>query len=370
MTYPVRGFAGGAGRPAWPQPVIITTTGATFSPSVQVAAQNVTVTWTWAGGQVTGLNPVISFGSAGTRTVYMTAAIPGGYSALNQVTVFNVGYTYSNDTGTYSPPPSYGKAAQAVSALAGVSSMTGLQLFLAGGITGLTGPADFTGMSQLTNIECYGSRFTSFNVTGCTSLQRLVVEQDNLAAANVNPVLATLRELRLAAQQGSALTFSPAVSGPFPVLYHFCLRDQAVTGMPNLGTALPAVSELWIWNTGQSGTLAPSSAALTNVQAYGNSYTSANFAGLFVTGSTAYLDLHSNQLAACTLAGCTALGYVDLSGNLLTQSQVDGVLGVLAGTSVPNGTVNVGGTGNAAPSSAGLSSTTALAGRGWTVTHN
>ena len=371
MTIPGRGlpgYASGAGLPVPPSQVIITTNGSTFAPTI-TAPSGAVVTWWWNGGSAQGASPSINFGSSATRQVIMTVTLNGA-DAMSQVTVFNIGYNYSNDTGNYSPLPAYNKSPQPVAALANINKMTGLVLFLAGEINTLTGPADFTGMSQMTNIECFGSSFTSTVLTGCTSLQRMVFESNNFTSININPALSALREVRMAAQQGGSLTFTPAVSGPLPVDYHWCFRDQTITDMPTLATTLPAVQELWIWNTGQSGTLVTGSTALTNVQAFTNSYTSADFTGGFVTGTGAYLDLHSNSLTTVTLTGCTSLLFADLHDNLLTQGAVDAVLGVLAGTSISNGTVNVGGTGNAAPSSAGLTSAATLTGRGWTVTHN
>src|SRR5690242_10544585 len=93
---PAPRIAGGAGVP----PVTITATGSAFSPVVAVNP-GVTVTWSCpaAGITTTGTAPTLSFGSAATRTVYMTAADANGNDALNQVTLFNIGFSHLDDQG-------------------------------------------------------------------------------------------------------------------------------------------------------------------------------------------------------------------------------------------------------------------------------
>src|SRR5690242_959948 len=212
----VPGRAGGAGLPV-PPAVVITTTGSTFSPWVQ-APSGVTVTWTWAGGSTTGLTPTLSFGSAATRTVYMTASAAGRYSGLDQVTLFNIGFSHLDDQGGNSLDSSYDWTPQLVSGLAGVNFMTGLRKFLAADIAGLTGPVSFDGLAQLTHIECYQSGFTSATVRGCNSMVRLVLESNKLTAFDLNPVAATIREFRCAFQQTGALALTPLAGGAMPNL--------------------------------------------------------------------------------------------------------------------------------------------------------
>lgn len=364
-----------AARPGVP-PVTITTTGSTFSPWVAAPAY-VTVTWTCpaAGITTTGLTPTLSFGSVATRIVYMTAQDANGNDALNTLTLFNVGFDSTNDPGRYSLPSTYNWAAQSISGLGNVNSMTGLQLFLAANITTLTGPVTFDGMPRLTNIECYNSRFTSATVRGCLSLLRIVIEQNSLTSFDPSPVASTLGELRLAFQSSGALAFPAGLTG-FPNLYHWCVRDQTVTNMPDFSTGFPSLSQLWIWNTGQSGTLTVnSSVQMDSVLAHDNTYTTANLGSLFpftggqLTGQIAMANCH---LSSVTITGDGQLFSVDFSNNLLPQAQVDGVLTTMNGygTTDAQGVINVGGTGNAAPSATGTSAKNALISRSWTVTTN
>jgi hypothetical protein len=383
-TSAVRGATGSGGTPVRVQPVVITTTGSTFSPWLQ-ATQGVTVTWTWSGGSATGLLPSINFGSAATRTVTMTATIPGGYNALNQIRMFNIGYDHTNDPGYDSLSSAYDWPAQSVAGISGISSMSGLVLFLAEGIPALAGVADFTGMSRLTHVDSYGSSFSKAIFSGCTSLLRCDVELNDIVPSNsfldLNPVAGNVYDLRAAHQNAGigGMTFTPLRS-PLAGLYHFCVRDQQITNMPDLATQLPVVVQLWIYNCGQSGAFTPVSASLFDILAYSNSYSSADLTNQFPTPaqpvppasttSVPRLDLHSNSLTSCTLTGCPALLAIDLSSNLLPQAQVDSVLATVDGFATSSGTLNLGGTGNATPSAAGLTSKTNLTGRGWTVTTN
>jgi hypothetical protein len=61
-----------------------------------------------------------------------------------------------------------------------------------------------------------------------------------------------------------------------------------------------------------------------------------------------------------------------LSSNLFTQAAIDAILAafVTAGRVSGTRTLNLGGTGNASPSVAGLASVSTLVTRGWTVTYN
>ena len=349
-------------------PVTITTTGSTFSPKVALASgSTATVTWACPGASITttGLNPTLSFGSSATRTVYMTVLDSNGYEAIDQVAVFNLGFDHTNDAGTYSLSSSYDYTAQSVSAIEGVRNMAGLQLFMAANIAGLEGTLDFTGLSQLTNIELFGSSVQDIILTGCTALLRLCGEGNKLTALDLNPAGDNAAEIRVAVQQGGALTLAP-LNKPILNDYHWCFRDQTVTNMPDLPVALPHVVELWIWGTGQSGTLTVRSDSVNNLQAYSNSYTSADLANQFPAGRAGYVDLHSNSLTSITLTGCSGIGYLDLHSNTFDQATVDSILATADSWSTSGGTLDL--SSNTAPSTTGLTHKTNLTNRGWTVT--
>ena len=81
----------------------------------------------------------------------------------------------------------------------------------------------------------------------------------------------------------------------------------------------------------------------------------------------------TNQLTGYTGGGVSiTLGDFQAQNNLLTQAAVDAILAdfVTANKTTGTRTLNLGGTGNATPSAAGLTDKATLQGRGWTVTTN
>jgi hypothetical protein len=344
--------------------VRITTTGSTFNPTIELATgSTATVIWTTEGGEVaTGVNPTFNFGSAATRHVQM-AVLNGSTNALDEVVTFNLGFNNSQDTGRYSIGVTYNKTAQAVSLVENINILTGLKRFAAAN-TNLAGTLDFTGCSALEFIECYGADVQGVTLTGCTSLIRLCVEQNNLSTLNLNPVAANLYDLRCAAQQGGALTFTPLTSN-MAVLYHFCIRDQTITNYP-AASRLPVVEELWAWNCGLSGALTTASSATKSVALYSNSFTSADFTDQFPFGRGATLDLHNNQLSSITLTGCRGIYGFNVRTNNFDQADIDGILSTIESFGTWTGVIDV--SNNAIPSAAGFASANTLRSRSWTVT--
>ena len=360
-------------------PVVITTTGATFSPVVALKAGSAaTVTWSCAGfTSQTGVSPSFSFGSAATRTVNMTVTGGGGYA---DVTLFNVGYDNTVDPGTYMPPSGYAKAAESVSGIANINSLTGLIYFLAD-FTPLAGVIDFTGMSALQFVECFGSDINGVTLTGCTSLIRLQIEACNQnRPLDLNPVAANLRDLRSAIQQGGRLEFVTLTS-PMAALYHFCVRDQFLVNPPTLAS-FPVLQQFWTWNGGSaqpvnaySYELSFSSDALLDVVSYQNQWSSADLTGIFPASrdsaslpfgtNNVRCDLHNNRLTSVILTGCEGLQNIDFSFNRLGTAMVDYVLTAAAGWGTSNGALDL--RSNAPPTAAGTAAAATLTGRGWTV---
>jgi hypothetical protein len=340
------------------------TTGATFNPTVELAGgSTATVSWMVEGGATfTGINPTINFGKPATRHVRM-AVDDGGADALDEVITFNLGFNHQDDSGTYNMGARHDKAGQAVTHVENISRLAGIRRFAAAH-TALAGSLDFAGCSRLQYVECFNSDVQSVNVTGCTSLIRLVVERTNLTTLNLNPVAATLRDLRGAAQQSGTLTLTP-LNAPMAALYHFCVGAQVVFDHPT-SAQLPVVEERWDWDTGQFGELTSASSAMRSLLASANHYTTADLTNQFPVGRNAALDASSNNLTAVDLTGCNGLQDIDLSKNSLNAAAVDGVLGVVASWGTGGGLLNL--SANSVPSMNGVASRAQLTGRGWKVT--
>jgi hypothetical protein len=343
--------------------VRITTNGTTFNPTVELAAgSTATVSWTIEGGaMVTGINPTISFRTAAIRHVRLTVD-DGGADALDKVITLNLGFNHLDDAGTFNMGARHDKPGQAVTLVEDVSLLTGL-LHFAAAHTPLTGSLDFIGCSRLQYIECFDSDVQSVNVTGCSSLIRIVVEQTNLTTLDLNPVAATLRDLRGAGQRGGRLTLTP-LKAPMVALYHFCVRDQVVVNHPS-AAQLPVIEELWDWNTRQSGVLTSSSSAIRSLLTFGNGYMTADLTDQFPAGRNGTLRVFNNNLTSIALTGCSGLNDIDLSNNSLGTVEVDAVLALVASWGTSGGQLNL--SANSVPSLNGATSRATLTKRAWTV---
>lgn len=256
--------------------VTVTTTGATFSPKLELVADSTAIV-RWINLDTTeplgiGANPTISFGSTGVRRIGFRVE-RGGIDAFDDVLTLNLGFNHDEDSGQYNIGASYDYTPQDISGVSGLQQLVNLKRFLAAG-TGLTGQVDFSGLSQLEFIECFNSRVQSVDLTGCTSLIRLCMEANNLSSLDLNPVRNNLRDLRAAVQTTPSLTFA-ILTGPMTYLYHYCVRDQIIiNSVPH--SQLPVIEEHWDWNTGQSTSDAPISTALRSYISYSNPYDQAS----------------------------------------------------------------------------------------------
>jgi hypothetical protein len=341
----------------------ITTTGATFEPTVELApGSTATVSWAVEGGAtLRGCTPVIDFGTAAVRHVRLSVREDGG-DALHQVTTLNFGFGHLDDSGTYNMGARHDKAGQKVTLVEGLPQLRGLIRFAAAR-TPLRGLLDFSGCSALEFVECFQSDVQSVNLTGCTSLVRLTMENANLSHLDLNPVAANLRDLRAAIQQSGTLTLSP-LAAPLASLYHLCIRDQSVVNYPTV-EQLPHVEERWDWNTNRCGALVSASRAIRSLRTFHNSYTTADLTDQFPAGCDGVLEAGNNQLTAVDLTGCSGLQRIDLRNNRLSTAAVDTVLGVAASWATSGGTLDL--SGNGIPSVKGAAAVATLRERGWVV---
>jgi hypothetical protein len=154
------------------------------------------------------------------------------------------------------------------------------------------------------------------------------------------------------------------------------LNNNQLTGSIPALSANTSLVTLYLNNNQLTGSIPDLSAntSLVNLFLDRNQLTG-NIPDLSANTSLVNLYLYNNQLVGYAGGSVSnTLGTIRAENNLLTQSAVDGILAavVAAGRTSASGTcvLNVGGTGNAAPSAAGLSDVATLTGRGWTVTHN
>lgn len=351
--------ATGESAPEVPDGVEFSTTGTTFSPAVELAADSsADVVWRDAAGTelARGESPTIRFDSPGARTVVMT-------TTFADVLTVNLGFSAEDDKGDHSLDAAYDKAPEGVTGVAGLGLLVNLRRFLAGR-TGLEGALDLSGLASLEHVECFEAKVTSIELAGCRSLVRLCLEGNRLRTLDLNPVAASLRDLRAASQEEGRLEFTP-LTQPLARLYHFCVRDQVVIGHPE-SAQLPVCEELWNWNCGQSGGF-PTPGRADTVLAAANSYTSADLTGQW-TGDDGWggLDLTGNRLTSVTLSGCRSLQTIRLGDNALDQAEVDRVLAEVASWRTTGFELVLDGS-NAAPSGSGRRRAEELRGRKWKV---
>lgn len=331
--------------------VRFTTTGASFNPTIELWADAIgSARWVCEEDltELTGNDPTFTWGSAAVRHVRLFVEVtPGGTDILSDVRVLNLGYHWYNDAGNYracregtTDYDDYEKDSQALSAIEGIANLTDLYAVMANNTT-LSGTLDFTNMTMLQFVEFYYADLTEVFFDGCSSIVRICTENCSLSTINLNPVASTIRDFRGAIQNSASLTFVELTSDLIN-LYHLCVRDQIVLNLPP-ASRLPAVEELWIWNTGQTGTLV-TGPSVTSCLAYGNGFTAADISA-------------STNIVSCTLYG-----------NNLTTTFVDLILITLNGFSGFTGnshSVNL--TGNAGPSANGVAAANSLIAKGVVV---
>lgn len=360
-------------------PVTMTVEGTTFSPVLELrAGSTATVTWTDEAGTVlaTGTTPTITLPDATPRTVRLLVSAPA------DVVTLNLGFHEGQDAGRESLPSSYRHPTQPVTSITNLQNLSGLRRFMAActdGVTtpssGYTGPLlgghlSFAGMANLEYIECYHNQVSSVTLTGCTSLIRLCLEAVALSQPlDLNPVRHNLRDLRAAVQQGGTLTLT-SLEGPMEQLWHFCTRDQTLTGLPDMSD-LPHIEQLWVWNDDLSlSTLAPRNTitGLDSLIFYGNQIDTLDLSG--ATWIDAYGSVRADNcnIQTVNLAGSDPIRSLRITGNLLDQAEVDSILATAVGWGTSDGTLRV--EGNAVPSASGLADAATLQSRGWTVSYD
>jgi Leucine-rich repeat (LRR) protein len=280
-----------------------------------------------------------------------------------------------------------------------LSSNTALQYFYCNS-NQLTGSIpDLSSNTALQNFYCYSNQLTGSipDLSSNTALQYFYCYSNQLTGSI--PDLSSNTALQYFYCYSNQLTGSiPDLSSNTALLRFYCYSNQLTGSIPDLSSNTALAYFLCNINqlTGSIPDLS-SNTALQYFNCYSNQLTgsipdlSSNTALQYfychinqLTGSipdlssnTAlqYFYCYSNQLTGWTGGTVSAtLGDFQAYNNLLPQSVVDAILAafVAAGRTSASGTciLNIGGTGNAAPSATGITDKNTLISRGWTVTTN
>lgn len=325
-----------------PQPatVTITHTGQTFQPRAELDTTtypDATILWTYADETTSteALPPVKDFGTAASRQTVCEVTPAAALTSIN------VGYDGSDGGDYWIDPVEHGLAAQSVTAIEGLQSAPGLLWVIASSnpITAI----DLSGLASLTVAEFFQSNLESIALTGATSLRRLCTEENALSTLDVSSCVATIEDLRSAAQSSpSGLTsVNFGANAVCPNLWHLCVRNNSSLNIPELAilASFPAMRELYIWNCGQ-----------TALSLQGSNYTQILAA--------------NNPLASVNISGAQC-GQIDLQNGQLDQAAGDTIIGDVEAWGTSGGSLGL--LGNAAPSAAGLADRDLLLGRSWSV---
>lgn len=257
------------------------------------------------------------------------------WSALRTI---NIGYG-QNDGAQYVTTH---LAAQQVSGVSGLSNATGLRQFLADGVH-FTTVLNFSGNPQLQTIELFNAQLDAGIALGSLAqLQRLCVEDTGLEVLDIRGCT-NLADLRAAVNPytGGGILFADAT---YANLWHLCTRDSGWACPQSVLNNLPALQDMWLWNTNMVGPRTVVSNAIRSAPLFGNELTSLTIP-----------------------AGATDIYDVDLSGNNLDTAAVDAIIARLVSLGHDGNQLLL--TGNAGPSETGAANAVALRALGWTVTH-
>lgn len=342
--------------PAPEASITFVTTGSSFSPIITVT-DNPEIQWVFGDGSTSdSTSPSVNFGSKGTRTNTLVV------TPWSAVTKINIGYDGS-DGGVTPGPDTIEKLEQqnviAVNGLENIAPYLQVWASSSNPITSL----DFSDFTALHTIECfYCKPLATIELHNVPSLTRLCLENCNISYLDLSEA-PSLADFRGASQRSSTYTINWGTTGTN--IWHVCVRDNPQMNGTFPVNQFPLLKDLYIWNGNQSGTLHITSTNLKNVLLANNYYTAANFSGCFPAGRECTVNISSNRLTSIDISSDPGLLYLDLSYNLLNQTEVDGVLQTLDSYNTNDGSLCL--TKNAVPSIKGIECAINLTTRGWKV---
>ncbi len=340
--------------PAEGDVIQLQTVGSSFAPQVSYDTSAMSAfRWLWSDNTTSSsTNASKQFPGRGSREQLLTA-YPGGV-----LTAINLGFDGSDgpDNGNPATPFSTNRPQQNVSSVYFPYPLTGLR-YWASSYNPITNTLDFSGFTSLEAIECFHcTNLAHAVVSNLPSIKRVCFEACYLAELDIsgNP---NLEDVRAALNNFTNIVIG---AGTGPKIWHFCTRENfnITQHYQDIMTNFYSLQEPWIWHDNQSGHASFVSTNLTDVEIWGNNYTSADFTdqkNLF------FLQTQDNNLTNLVLAGCTRLQYIEAQNNQLPPEVLDRIL--LDLELCPDlSYVNL--TGNSIPSPVGLNAYTNLLSRG------
>jgi hypothetical protein len=348
-------------------PPVITfiTEGTSFSPlnKVDVGA---TILWTWADQTTSNLaHPTKNYGSVGKRA---NTLVVTPWSALKSI---NIGYD-GGDGGSSQIDNIPNQNVSKVKGLQNVAPYLEIWCSSYNRIDSL----DFSNFVNIHTIECYFSQtLKSVNLNNTPKLKRACFEDCDLSTLDFSQSPA-LEDLRGAVNNYPTINFGTIGQH----VWHICVRDNPQMSDQNVFedlTQFPEISELFIWNDNQTGSIripSTSSNLSVSIQSDGNHYTNIDLSGALQNAqSGAEVIFQNNEINNVNITGCVQICVLNLHNNNLSSDEGDEILTVLDGLgrnrdATPaswNLSVNL--RGNDIPGNTGYTHAQNLANKGWTI---
>jgi hypothetical protein len=295
------------------------TVGASFVPqaSYETSAADA-FRWLWSDNSTSAsTNATKLFPGRANRSQLLTA-FPAGV-----LTSINIGFDGSDspDNGDPITPLNTNRPQQNVSSVYFPYPLTGLR-YWASSYNPITNTLDFRGFTSLEAIECFHcTNLAGVVVSNLPSIKRVCFEACGLQELDVagNP---NLEDIRAAVNNFTNIVIG---NGTGPKVWHFCTRENhnITQHYQDIMTNFYSLKEPWVWHNNQSGHLSFVSTNLTDVETWGNAYTSADFTDQI---NLQILQINNNNLTNLLITGCVALQDLEANDNQLTTSALDQIL--------------------------------------------
>jgi hypothetical protein len=295
------------------------TVGASFAPqaSYDTFAADA-FRWLWSDSSTSAsTNATKSFPGRGNRSQLLTA-FPSGV-----LTSINIGFDGSDspDNGDPVTPLNTNRPQQNVSSVYFPYPLTGLR-YWASSYNPITNTLDFRGFNSLEAIECFHcTNLAGVVVSNLPSIKRVCFEACYIPELDItgDP---NLEDVRAALNTFTNINIG---AGTGPKIWHFCTRENfnITQRYQDIMTNFYSLREPWIWHNNQSGHLSFVSTNLTDVEVFGNDYTSADFTD---QANMQILQINNNSLTNLVITGCVALEDLEANDNQLTTSALDQIL--------------------------------------------
>ena len=234
-------------------------------------------------------------------------------------------------------------------------------------ILGLTNSSEITGINVGTSTPKLGG---VIDVSDFTNLQEIICDDNDLTEVKGYENNSNIKFLLIAQNN---------LTGPIPDLSVlpnltkcYFMVNQFTGPFPNVN----GLSDLSVINCGGNqltGEIPDITTfgltSLTRWNIYSNNFTG-ELTGFSGTPSLQWILCNNNNFTGFTGPLPSTISQIRAYNNNFTQTAVDNILQAAVDAGGSNRALNVGGSGNSAPSAAGITNKNTLLGRGWSVTTN